>query len=808
MGKNICIHGHFYQPPRENAWLEDIEIQDSAYPYHDWNERITAESYSPNSAARILSGNKRIIDIVNNYSRISFNFGPTLLSWMEREEPEVYEAILEADKESLKNFSGHGAAIAQVYNHMIMPLANTRDKRTQVYWGIRDFQHRFGRDPEGMWLPETAVDLETLEVLVEFGIRFTILSPYQADKVRKIGKKEWQKADGGKIDPKKPYKCVLPSGQSIIVFFYDGPIAQDVSFGDLLGNGENFAKRLYNAFDNNVEEETNQLVHIATDGETYGHHHSHGDMALAYCLYNIQENDNAELTIYGEYLDNNPPGYEVKIIEESSWSCAHGVERWRSNCGCRMRGDWSQEWRKPLRESLDWLREKLIGIYDQEAVKYFSEPWKTRDEYISPVLNRSDENVHAFLEQESSGTLTSDQKVRALQLLEIQRHAMLMYTSCGWFFDEISGIETTQVIQYASRAIQLAERVTGRQIEDEFIQRLGNAPSNVKEIGDGAAVYTKYIKPAKIDMLRVGAHYAVSSLFGEYPESTIIHCYTAKSEFADQSVAGKLQLRIGRVRIRSKITWKQSLISYAVLYLGDHIINGGVREFNGDIDFEGMHQNIKEAFRKSDISEVFNLMDDLFGTHNYTLWHLFKDEQREVFDQILESSLERIEYSFRQIYDDEYPLMQAMREMGIPLPGPMTTSIEFVFNHDFRNILRQEELDFDRLEDLTEDFRSWEIELDTETLEYEASKRILQLMRDFEETPLDVDTIQTIQQLLHLLQSLPMDLDIWEAQNIYFETGKSRYSELVKQSEEGDMNAERWVEHFRILGDYLNVKVE
>ncbi|HET8916453.1 MAG TPA: glycoside hydrolase, partial [Candidatus Binatia bacterium] len=359
MKRYICIHGHFYQPPRENPWLESVELQDSAYPYHDWNERVTAECYAPNSVSRILDGDNQIIQLVNNYSKISFNFGPTLLAWLEAKAPDVYDAILEADRESQKNFSGHGSALAQVYNHMILPLANARDRRTQILWGIRDFQRRFKRLPEGMWLPETAVDIESLEILAELGIRFTILAPHQADRVRPIGGRVWHDVSGSRIDPTQAYEQRLPSGRKIALFFYDGPIARAVAFEGLLSSGEHLANRLVGAFDDGRNRP--QLVHIATDGESYGHHHRFGDMALAYALNTIESNQLAQLTNYGEYLERHLPTHQVEIIEKTSWSCFHGIDRWWSNCGCNSGGrpGWNQEWRTPLRGALDTLRDSL-----------------------------------------------------------------------------------------------------------------------------------------------------------------------------------------------------------------------------------------------------------------------------------------------------------------------------------------------------------------------------------------------------------------------------------------------------------------
>ena len=529
MNRYICIHGHFYQPPRENPWLEEIEFQDGAYPYHDWNEKITAECYAPNAASRILDSEDRIVDIINIYSKISFDFGPTLLSWLDKHKPAVYQSILEADKLSMDRFSGHGSAIAHAYNHMILPLANRRDKYTQIIWGIKDFQKRFGRDPEGLWLPEAAVDKETLEVLVSQGIKYTVLSPRQAKSMQKKGEgQHWHDVSGEKVDPSRAYTCFLPSGRSIVLFFYDGPTSQDVSFGGLLNNGEFLAKRLLSNFRDDGKQP--QLVHIATDGETFGHHHRHGDMALSYALHYIESNKLAKITNYGEFLEKHPPTHVIDIFENSSWSCVHGIERWRDNCGCcsGMHQHWTQTWRKPLRNALDLLRDRLIPLYQEEASKHLKNPWDARNDYIEVVLDRSPENINSFLEKHAIKPLSKENKTRVLKLLEIQRNAMLMYTSCGWFFDEVSGIETIQIIQYATKALQYAEELNGGSFEPEFLKNLEKAPSNIFK--NAAEPYEMYVKSAKTDLLRVGAHFCISSIFEEYPEDIDIYCYSAKSE--------------------------------------------------------------------------------------------------------------------------------------------------------------------------------------------------------------------------------------------------------------------------------------
>ena len=735
MNRYVCIHGHFYQPPRENPWLEEIEVQDSAYPYRDWNERITAECYSPNTAARILGSGKTVMEIINNYSRISFNFGPTLLSWIETHAPDVYAAIKHADRESQRRFSGHGSAIAQVYNHLIMPLANRKDKETQVIWGIEDFKYRFGRKPEGMWLAETAVDTETLEVLVEQGIKYTILAPRQASRVKQLNKEEWFDVSNSRIDPRRAYICNLPSGKSISLFFYDGIISQDLAFGDLMSNGENLANRMLSTLDEKPGYA--QIAHIATDGETYGHHQKHGDMALAYCLHYIEANNYAQLTVYGEFLEKFPPEYEVEIIEDTSWSCIHGVERWRSNCGCNSgRQGWNQEWRAPLRNALDWLRDTLIQFYEKVNGQFNINIWKLRNDYIKVILNRSPENVNEFLSSNGFNNLSGEEKIRILKILEIQRHSLLMYTSCGWFFDEISGIETVQVILYAARAIQLLNEVSGINLEKDFLDLLKKIPSNIPELKNAKMVYERFVKPAIIDLQRVAAHYAVSSLFEEYSDRTRIYCYDVEDIERDFKEAGRLKIIIGRAVMRSRITNDEKTISYAFLHMGDQNLNGGVRESLSDEKYEKMHKVLANSFLKLNIAEIILSIEKYFGTHSYSLWHLFKDENRKVFNKIMENTLADIEFSFRQIYENHYPLMQAMKETGTPLPKPLLTAVEFIINTDFKRMLEDGgTIDIEKLLRLSNEAKNWSIELNKTELSYTASQKINYLMEIFKEQP-------------------------------------------------------------------------
>ncbi|MBI1910829.1 MAG: DUF3536 domain-containing protein [Deltaproteobacteria bacterium] len=808
MDKYICIHGHFYQPPRENPWLEEIELQDSAYPYHDWNERITAECYGPNAAARILGPDMKIIDIINNYSKISYNFGPTLLYGMERNKPDVYKALIEADRLSTKNFSGHGSALAQVYNHMIMPLANKRDKYTQVIWGIKDFKKRFGREPEGMWLPETAADTESLEILAELGIKFTILAPRQAKRVKKLGKDgKWENlSEERRIDPTMAYRCSLPSGRNISLFFYNGEISQEVGFGGLLNNGEAFARRLASAFPAQVDERP-ALVTIATDGESYGHHHHHGDMALSYCLYYIENEKLAKLTNYSEFLEKCPPEYMAEIHDNSSWSCIHGVERWRINCGCNSGGHpgWTQAWRAPLKDAMDWLRDSLVLIFEHEALKYLKDPWGARNDYIDVILNRSRENVEVFLKKHARRELNFDEKVKTLKLLGMQRNAMLMYTSCGWFFDEVSGIETVQVMNYAARAMQLAQDITGVSLEPEYLNILETAPSNVCENAKNA--FEMFVKPVRLDLLRVGAHYAISSLFQEdNTEKVSIYCYTARNEDYEKLGGGRFKLAIGRTKLASNITWEEADLSFAVLHLGEHNLNGGIRYFTDEAGYSVMKKDMRSVFEKGDIPDLIRAMDKHFGTNTYNLWHIFKDEQRKIINQILQQRYKEIESSYRQIFEDNYAIMDFLRRLSIPLPRPILASAEYILNLDLKREFG-DHLEKERLEDLINNSRKLSITIDGDTIGFKASAWVNSEMEKLEIDPENSERIERIRDVLKLLAPIPVRLNLWKTQNIYFAIGKKLYAQINEKIKKGDGAASRWAGAFGDLGNFVHVKV-
>jgi alpha-amylase/alpha-mannosidase (GH57 family) len=803
MEQFICIHAHFYQPPRENPWLEAVERQESAYPFHDWNERITSECYAPNGASRVLDSRGRIREIVNNYSRISFNFGPTLLSWMEQKEPEAYQCILESDRESQKRFSGHGSAIAQGYNHMIMPLASLRDKHTQVIWGIRDFERRFGRPPEGLWLPETAVDIETLEVLAEHGIKFTILAPRQAGKTRKLGGRSWKDVNGGRIDPSRPYVTKLPSGNKINLFFYDGPISQAVAFEKLLNSGEQLARRLQSGF--SAARDWPQLIHIATDGETYGHHHRHGDMALAFALRHIESQPDVKLTNYGEFLEKFPPTHEVQIIENTAWSCFHGIERWRSDCGCNSgRPGWNQQWRVGLRRALDHLRDRAAELFELHAAELLTDPWKARNDYIDVILDRSPESLWIFFEKYSRRQLKAEETVLALKLLEMQRHAMLMYTSCGWFFDELSGIETVQVIQYAGRVIQLACEIAQEDMESDFLRLLAEAKSNVSEIGDGVDIYNASVKTTAVDLCKVGAHFAISAIFEPSHNGMPKFCYDIRRLDYRPLDSGSAKLGIGHIRVTSQITRESRELTFGVIHLGDQVLHAGVRDFRDQQDYESLAEDTAEAFSRGDYAETLSLLDQYFAGMQYSLRSLFRDEQKRILDMILSKTLEETAASYRTIYQQHGPLLYFLKEMKQPVPEVLRVTAEFVLNSDLKRTLESDPVDTLRIAMLMELVKREDVKLEAPGLSYVAAKNLNKMMRRLQQNPEDSELLNRIHVFVTVLQMLSLRLDYWKAQNIYYDILKNVYPAVTRSTEEQSLS---WSQTFLALGGKLHVNV-
>ncbi|MGB9405912.1 MAG: DUF3536 domain-containing protein [Terracidiphilus sp.] len=807
----ICIHGHFYQPPRENPWLETVETQDTAAPYHDWNERICAECYAPNGAARIVNNKNQITRIVNNYARMSFNFGPTLLSWLKENAQRTYRMILDGERRSRKSYRGHSSAMAQVYNHIILPLASRRDRITQIRWGIADYQHHYGAAPEGMWLVETAADNESLELLAQHGIKFTVLAPHQCRRIRSLmegaGKDDagWTETPGASVDTTRPYLMRFDSGVSIAVFFYDGPIARAIAFEGLLNSGESLAARLKGGFKDNAQP---QLVHVATDGESYGHHHKYGEMALAYALRLLERDRNVKLTNYGSYLAQFPPEYEAEIVENTSWSCPHGVERWRSDCGCNSgKQGWNQAWRAPLRRTLDALRDAVAPLTEQEGSKLFRDVWAARDSYIQVVLDRSPETQDRFFAENQSHSLTAEERVRALELMELQRHTQLMYTSCGWFFDDISGIEAVQVIAYAARVLQLAQELFGEQagaLEPNFLAQLAEARSNVAAAGDGARIYKEKVRTMQLGLEQVAAHYGISSVFSSFAEETELFCYRVHRQAYDIYTSGRGRLALGRASIASVITGKRQSFSFAVLHFGDQNITAAVKPCEeADVaEFEAFASQAADQVQSAKFPEVIRLLDRYYGSADYSLTSLFSDEQRRIVQLILKSTLSDIENSLITIYDDHASLLHYLSQAGLPKPPALTLAAGFAINAGLRRALEGDSIDLALMRSFLSLAKSDHVPLETATLSYIADQRMKRAMVELQTSSGSLEILDRALALARTLVELPFELNLWQAQNIWYEILRASSTGLTALA---TADRPRWDKDFSELGGCLSI---
>ncbi|MBO7672336.1 DUF3536 domain-containing protein [bacterium] len=809
----LSIHGHFYQPPRENPWLEAIETQDSAAPYHDWNERINAECYAPNSSSRIVDGRNRIIDIVNNYEYMSFNFGPTLLSWMEHFAPLTYESIIKADVESVQEHSGHGNALAQVYNHIIMPLANENDKQTQVKWGIKDFEYRFGRKPEGMWLAETAADDDTLRVLAENGIKFTILSPYQACEYKEIKANKWEDASWGNIDPARPYRYFIKSakGKYIDIFFYDGNISKSVAFDNLLLDGDRFAKRLTEGVSENRD--FPQLINIATDGESYGHHTKFGDMALSYVLKVKAKDLGFKITNYAEFLEKFPPEYEVKIKEPSSWSCSHGVGRWCEDCGCSTGGKpgWNQKWRKPLREALNYLRDELITVFETYGKKYFSkDPWEVRNNYINVILNRKESNVLKFQKENFKTKLSDEDKVRAMELLEIQRQTQLMFTSCGWFFTEISGIETVQIMKYAARAMQLAKKFTEKDLEEEFLNILSKAKSNIPEMDNGKNIYENLVRPSIVTVKQLVCLWAISSLYEDFEDEEDVYCYKITRQAYKKIQRGSMSLAIGHLHIKSRITLEKKNIMFALVQYASGDFHCTMKEFSDETEYEKIRNILTKTFLTSPLTETIRALDEYFGKEYFTLKDIFMKERRKILNILLKGKLQRYRESYKQMYVDGRGTIFHLQALGMSIPEEFKIAASYTLSHKFNEIVKENHELFDEsamqvAKDIVAECKILDIKPDKTPSNTIYTKKIIKnlnrLAGSFEPQQANV-----IIDIFSEIDALELELDLKEAQNIYFNKIYKRIIDEIN-SEENSSDREFLLTLLNI-GSRLNINTE
>jgi alpha-amylase/alpha-mannosidase (GH57 family) len=683
----LVIHGHFYQPPRENPWTDHIEHQPSAHPFSNWNERITSECYRPNAFARIVDNYGRVERIVNNYSLINFNFGATLLAWLERFHAQTYACILEADRLSARRRGGHGNAIAQGYHHAILPLCNERDRRTEIRWGLADFRHRFGREPESLWLPETACDDATLGALIDEGLKYVILSPFQAERVRPVGGDIWLSVIDGQLDTTVPYRYLHPdgSGRSLAIFFYDGGLAKAIAFDGALASShmllERFERRAREG--GGVQGASGRVVNVATDGESYGHHFKFGDRCLAYALEVEAAARGLRVTNYGEFLEENEPVWEVEIKrgaegEGTAWSCAHGVGRWTRDCSCHASAPegWNQKWRAPLRDALNYVRDEAARAYAEQGGELFRDPWRARDDYVELLVDARRDRTE-FLARQAGRRLSEADERRALTLLELQRSSLLMFTSCGWFFNDISGIETVQVLSYAARAMDFMDELGLASPRGQFLDRLAEAQSNVGKHGNGADIFRRTVETARVAPARIAASLAISSLVDKSEQDGEIagHAFTLTDFRQEQH--GRLALATGRIVLKTFSTHKRMDFAVAAMHVGDVDFYCVLKEYPGDEVFRAATENLWSRFRTGSVPALLRLMQEEFGPSDFGLEHLLPEGRQRIYEIMFGRMVGRFSEQYEYLYEENRRNIEMLQQAGFHLPEELRAAAEF-----------------------------------------------------------------------------------------------------------------------------------
>lgn len=779
----VVIHGHFYQPPRENPWTGRIERQPSAEPDHDWNARVHRECYRPNAFARVFDDAGRIEAITNNYARMSFNFGPTLLSWMQAYRPEAYARVIEADRVSCGQHGGHGNGMAQSFHHSILPLCSPRDLRTQVRWGLADFRHRFGREAESMWLPETACNDATLACLIEEGLRWVILAPRQVAQIRPLEGGEWRAPK--RLDTGHPYRWLHPdgTGRSIAVFFYDGELARAIAFGGALASSSILVDHLEKA-----AARTDGCIHVATDGESYGHHSRYGDLTLAYSLIAEAPRRGFQPMNYGEVLDRLPPVAEVRLAAGdeglgSSWSCAHGVGRWFRDCGCHTGGEqgWSQAWRTPLRQALDFLRDAVAEVYEDAGGDLFEDPWAARDGYVEVVLETG--RRRAFLEtharQGARSTSEPSRRRRALRLLELQRNAMLMYTSCGWFFNDLAGLETVQVLRYAGRVVDLIDELGMASLRESFLERLSEARANRQEDGSGADIFRRQVETARVSIERMAGHVALSGLFGvgpdESPRDSLRNFRVVDRDLWREERAGSA-LAAGKLVIEETLTETVLEVVFAALHRGDLEVMGAMRPVVAGEAWRGAVEAARRSFAEAPVETPY-VIGSLFGPTEISADQLISEGDDAASRLAVAATVDRFRRAYAQLYESHRPLFDRLHAAGLPLPRELKLVVEATLARRFDALLVDygehgdpevlaravdlARIACDRGYDLPPSLAAWRFDaiLDQSIDRLFAERRL--------------DHAETILQLLAMFRELGADLDLRNAQERVYEGWQS-----------------------------------
>ena len=773
--KALVVHGHFYQPPRENPWTREVQREPGAEPFHNWNERIFHECYRANAYSRVLDEQGRVEAIANNYVHLSFNFGPTLLSWMERHHPITYGRIIEADRVSAYRRSGHGNAIAQAYNHCILPLCNENDRRTQIKWGLADFQHRFGRASQGIWLPETACNHDVLEALIDEGIKFTILSPYQASRVRAFGEAKWVDVSGGRVDPTMPYAYFHRdgSGRSVDVFFYDGPKSRAIAFEGLLGSSTRFLDHLTGHQDG-----AGGMVSVATDGESYGHHFSFGDRCLAHAFSLEGPRRGLHITNYGEYLEQAPPTHEVLISEGpdglgTAWSCAHGVGRWFRDCGCHTGGhaDWNQAWRAPLRQALDLVRDELEIVFAERGRSYFEDPWAARDAYVDVLLNGPSART-AFFDRVARRALNPDERVEALELLECQHHAMLMYTSCGWFFSDVSGIETQQIMKYAGRALDYAEPFAPAGLRDRFLDQLASAKSNWTHEGNGADVFRRRVDPSRWSPKRIVANVALSSLVENLGDTGEMGGYAFQRGSFAQRPHGRIRLGVGAVELTDTETERHHRFAAGALHLGGVDLYCAVKDGPTDDAFHAAAEQLLSSFAGLSVPAMLRQLADLLGPDEFGLEHLLPETREQISSIILGDLVRRFSEQYANLYEDNQRTLNILQSVGFEVPKELRAAAEFTLGRRFEEEIRlqHESMDpavYHRAIEMAEAVAEFGYKIDRSASSRTFGHMITHAVQVALGRPSD-ETFRTALSLIDLAQRLHLDADLGPAQEALY----------------------------------------
>lgn len=783
-GGKIVIHGHFYQPSRENPWTGLVERERSAAPYHDWNQRICDECYRPHTAARILDNEDRIRRTIPTYSRISCDFGPTLLAWLERQEPAVYAEIISADRQAKERFSGHGSAIAHPYHHVILPLLTRRDKTTEIRWGTRDFEDRFGRYPEGMWLPEMAVDYETLEVLADHGIRFTVLAPHQVRPGPGNAGNE-----RGEIPPdrRQPFRCLLPSGEEIAIFVHDAGIGNEIAFGSLLENGDRYAERLLSAASSSA------LVHVATDGETFGHHRKFGEMALARCIERLDVPP-SPLTVYGEFLDHSPPLYEVRIVEQTSWSCPHGISRWKGGCDCTSgrHPGWSHAWRGPLRSALADLSRLLSDVYRQHAGPLFTDPNMARDDCIVLFRDPSPCTVRKFMDAHAPGHLSPDECRKGCALLELSRQCLAMQLSCALFFDDIGDREPVQALRHAARALQIASDITGTDFSAGFRSSLAAISGNRAAFPDADRVYTGCVLPLVLTPFQQAACFALQEICnGRAPLS-----------YTDQE-SGDF-IAIGEGHLVHDISRAGERVRYCMICTGLESCLVGVSN-KDDMLTQDVCAEISGIFRKQGYYAAAEALREVCFPPPFTLDDLAPSGRRQVIRMQLCRMQKVIDDTADDLFDRYTRLENEVMDGNLCSPCASRLARE-VLTRRMRLLLEDPDSTTADLAELAGQCAGWDIQVDENELRIPAESFLARLTLTWVATPSNTERLGQVSDALSLMAGIPIRVRLWRLQNLFLKVRDAPGRPDFSRNEPAGPCTQSGKEQFLAVAEMLGVR--